>query len=181
MAVDSYAYGTAADVAAYVQHATNNGSFDTTTAPTLAQVESFINQRSAMLNACLAVEGYAVPISAATAPQAYAILVHYVANGAAGDVELSQRSAGYDAEDTNRRENKFLAVFDAGCQFVKSAAFAALAAAQSGPSQGIAGLYVGGRTSTGQRLRPVFTRTTAGNDPTDESGPAEPGWTETRG
>ena len=170
------AYGSVAQVAAYVKHLCNaSGTFDTTTKPTLTEVEQFIEQRSASLNACLAEAGYIVPVT--TPSTATTLLGYYAAMGAAGDCELSQRSAGY-SEETNRRENKFLDEFDKACDFIKSGAFAALGSPQSSASPAVAGLYVGGRTRTGQNLRPIFGRTTFGNNPTTESGSKEPGYTE---
>lgn len=180
MALADYAYGSVAGVVAYVRHLANaSGTFDATTTPTLTEVEAFINQRSARLNACLAEAGYAVPIPAG-ATMARAILDYYVCNGAAADCELTQRSAG-DSDTENDRERMFLKIWEGACAFVGSAAFASLpGVGQPNPSPGVSGLYVGGRTSSGQRLRPVFTRTTAGNSPTAESGPAEPEWTDER-
>jgi hypothetical protein len=179
MTLSASAYGTVARVEAYVAHAIESGSaFSTTTRPTLAQVEQFIEQRSALLNACLSGAGYTVPVVFATHPAAWNVLAYYAVMGAAGDVELTMRSAGYDAEDQNKRENKFLKEFDKACAYIASGSFAALGVPLAGPSPAIAGLWVGGRTRTGQRLRPIFGRTGIGNDPTAESPTSEPGWTE---
>ncbi len=63
MTLSAYAYGSVAGVAAYVKHlASSAGTFDAATKPTLTEVEAFIEQRSAMLNACLAEAGYTIPI-----------------------------------------------------------------------------------------------------------------------
>src|SRR5687767_5702757 len=109
MAISTDSYGTVAGSAAYVQHAANaSGTFDTTTEPTLAQVEGFIDRQSARLNGWLAQNGYAVPVTAA---RAVVWLAYYAEIGAAGLIELTQRSSGYDDQDQNRRENKFLKEF----------------------------------------------------------------------
>jgi hypothetical protein len=178
MALSAYAYGTVARVLAYTGHVIDNGNeeFSISSTPTLAQVETFLEQRSALLNGCLANVGYLTPVSVIAYPQAWEVLAYYAVMGAAGDVELTMRSAGYDAEDQNKRENKFLKEFDKACAYIASGAFAALGAPTGSASPAITGLYVGGRTSTGQRLRPIFGRTTLGNNPTAESGPREPGW-----
>jgi hypothetical protein len=177
MALSSYAYGTVDRVLAYTAHVIDNGGdgFSPSSSPTLAQVEQFLEQRSALLNGCLANAGYLIPVSVVAYAQAWEALAYYAVMGAAGDVELTMRSAGYD-EGENKRENKFLKEFDRACAFIASGAFAALGAPTGSASPAITGLYVGGRTATGQRLRPIFTRTTLGNNPTAESGPREPGW-----
>ena len=178
MTLSANAYGTVAEVEAYVAHLIESGStFSATTRPTLAQVEQFIERRSAVLNGCLAENGYTVPVPVSAA-QARLVLDYYAVMGAAGDCELTMRSAGYNAEDGNRRENKFLDEFNKACAYIASGAFAALGAPTTGPSSAINGLYIGGRTRTGQRLRPIFGRTALGVDPTRNSPEPEPQWDE---
>jgi hypothetical protein len=65
MAVSANSYGTAAGVAGYVRVYTNNGAFDTTTNPTLANVEAWINQISALVNAALASYRFDTPVTQA--------------------------------------------------------------------------------------------------------------------
>src|SRR5215203_1749977 len=101
MTISTDSYGTVAGAASYVQHAANtSGTFDATTTPTLTQVEGFIDRQSARLNGWLAQNGYVVPVSA---PRAVVWLSYYAEIGAAGLVELTQRSSGYDDTDQNRR------------------------------------------------------------------------------
>lgn len=177
MTLSSYAYGSVNGVAAYVKHLANTaGTFDTTTRPTAAEVETFIEQRSAQLNAWLAQAGYSVPVAEA-ATQARLVLARYANLGAAGDCELTQRSGGY-SEDENKRDNKLMKEFLSAEAFITSGALSALGATQPEPPGTLAGLRVGGKTATGQRLRPVFGRSGIGNNPTAESPTAEPGWTE---
>ncbi len=63
MAVSTRSYGTASGVAAYVGVFTASGSFTTATKPTLAQVEAWIDQVSALLNTALAQRGFTVPMT----------------------------------------------------------------------------------------------------------------------
>ena len=63
MAILANSYGTADDVAALSQTFTDNGVFSTTTRPTDAQVEGWINQVSSLLNIALAGESFTVPIT----------------------------------------------------------------------------------------------------------------------
>lgn len=175
MAIASDSYGSVDGVAAYVAHLlpTTLTTFSSTTRPTLTQVEGFLDQQSAKLNAWLAMAGYTVPVSAAAAVR---VLANFANLGAAGLCELTQRAAGTEAEGTNTRENKFLAEFDKARAFIESGALAALGAplTSNNAGLGLAGLSVGGRTSGGGRLQPIFTRTSFGNDPATERGSREP-------
>lgn len=67
MTVSTRSYGTAAGVAAYVGVFTAAGSFTTATKPTLANVEAWIDQVSALLNTALAKRGFTVPLTQADA------------------------------------------------------------------------------------------------------------------
>jgi hypothetical protein len=179
MALDTNTYGTVAGVAAYVRRLANSSAmFDATTRPTLTEVEAFLDQCSDVLNGWLVRSGYVIPV---TQPDAVRVLARYANLGAAGHVELSQRAGGYDAEDENRRENKFLDMFAQAEAYIESGALAALGAdvvAGSLPSP-VSGLRVGGGTRSGQAMRPIFRRTSFGNDPVAESsGPKEPDYTE---
>lgn len=179
MTLDANSYGSVAGTAAYVKRLTNaSGTFDATTNPTLTEVEAFIDQTSDVLNGWLAAAGYVIPVTAADAVN---VLNRWSNLGSAGLVELSQRAGGYDAEDENRRENKFLRMFEAAEEYIKSGALAALGATtitDNLPSP-LSGLVVGGTTRGGQRLRPIFKRRGFGNDPVAESPPGkEPAYTD---
>ncbi len=63
MSVSARSYGTAAMVAALAPRYANSGSFDTTTRPTLTQVEVWIDQMSAFVNTLLAEAGFTIPIT----------------------------------------------------------------------------------------------------------------------
>lgn len=172
MALGTNTYGTTAGVAAYVRHLLPAGStdFSVASAPAKSAVEAFLDQRSAMLNGWLAQAGYVIPV---TQGDAVLILANYAQLGAAGDCELTQRAGGYDAEDENRRENKFIGEFLAAKAYILGGGLTGLGAAQRTATP-TAGFYVGGRRSGGPPLKPIFTRTSFGNDPTAESTEAEP-------
>lgn len=147
------------------------------TAPTLTEVTRFLDQCSDTLNGWLAASGYVIPVIQADAAD---VLGRYAEVGAAGHAELSQRAGGYDAEDENKRENKFLDMFETALAYIQSGALAALGAAvvSNGGPPALAGLRVGGQTATGQALRPMFRRTSFGWNPTAETGTKEPGYSE---
>lgn len=65
MTVGANSYGAASDVAALTELYTSSGSYTTGTIPTLAQVEGWIDQVSAILNAALAGQGFVVPLTQA--------------------------------------------------------------------------------------------------------------------
>lgn len=68
MAVGANSYGTAADVAALTNAYLNaSNAYDTTTIPTLVQVEGWIDQVSGVMNAALAGQGFTVPVTQADA------------------------------------------------------------------------------------------------------------------
>jgi hypothetical protein len=156
------AYGSTNGVAALVRHIAGAG-FTTSTKPTTAEVEAFLAQRSAILDGWLGQAGYTTP---ATNAGALLILTHFANVGAACDVELTQRNAGYSQDDQNRRENKFCAEFMQAREFIASGALPGGGTDPGGP---LAGLAVGGVTAGGLRLRPMFKRTSFGNDPAAES------------
>ncbi len=161
-------YGTVAGVEKYVQHLTRNAAFDTTTKPTVAQVTEMLDESCAILNGWLAEAGDVVPV---TATRAVSALSRYANLGAAGLAELAQRSAGYSETDQNRRENKFLAEFAKAEAFIASGALGGLGAGTTDEPPALSGFRFGGVTVGGQRLRPIFRRTSFGNNPTAESPP----------
>lgn len=178
MALDSNSYGSVLGVAAYVKHLTNAaGTFDATTAPTLTEVEAFLDQTSDILNGWLARNKYTIPV---TEVNCVNVLARYANWGAAGLCELSMRNSGYSAEDENRRENKFLNLFEKAQDYINSGALAQLGAAvqADGLPPAFSGLRVGGQTRSGQALKPIFTRGMFGNDPTAENRGPEPSYTE---
>ncbi len=75
MAIGANSYGSVAEVAAVAVRFTSNGSFDATTNPTLAQVETMVDRISGLVNVSLARVGFAVPVSQADAKAALDDLV----------------------------------------------------------------------------------------------------------
>lgn len=63
MAVAANSYGAASDVSALTELYCISGAYTTATIPTLAQVEGWIDQVSAVMNAALAAQGFAIPIT----------------------------------------------------------------------------------------------------------------------
>ena len=77
MSIGANSYGDTGEIAALVpKYATASTVFDTTTRPTLLQVESLVDQVSAVVNIILAEFGFAVPVSEATAKLALDLFVN---------------------------------------------------------------------------------------------------------
>lgn len=91
MAIGANSYGSVAGVAAYVGVYTIGGSFTTETKPTLANVESWIDQVSANLNTALAKRGFSVPLTQADAVLEAASLVEQLVSDLAQAANSSGR------------------------------------------------------------------------------------------
>jgi hypothetical protein len=91
MAVSARSYGTAAGVASYVGVYTVSGAFTTASNPTLANVESWIDQISALLNTALAKRGFTVPLTQADAVLAAKSLVEQLVSDLAHAANSSGR------------------------------------------------------------------------------------------
>jgi N-acetyl-anhydromuramyl-L-alanine amidase AmpD len=160
-------------VEAYARHLTNSGTFDSTTAPTLDQVQGFITDGYNLLNSLLARYGYG---TAQTDTEVVAALQPYNVFYAVAQVELCQPSVGgRPAEET--RWYQFQKLFETAEEFVSSPEFARLGATVD--NRALAQLAVGGvsidRMDTveddSDRVIPAFTRkrhTYRGQDVTDE-------------
>lgn len=83
-------YGDADQVAAFTRRYTNAGSYDTTTNPTLATVEGWIDSVSATLNVILSGSGFTIPITQEDAARDCAGIV----TGAVADLCHAANSAG---------------------------------------------------------------------------------------
>ena len=116
MAIDSNSYSSVDDVYAMTRHVlSGETTFDTSTVPTLAEVESFIDDVSSLLNDAVASFGFTVPISTAGPLRSCDLWVRLKA---AALVELTQRGSGFD-ESESSRVNMLVRFFDEAFNFVK--------------------------------------------------------------
>lgn len=90
MTIGANSYGTAAGVAALCRIYTNSGAFDPTTTPTLANIEGFIDQISAIVNTALAGQGFKIPVVQADAKLA----IDSIVNQLCSDLAHAANSAG---------------------------------------------------------------------------------------
>lgn len=113
-------------VEAYCRHLTSDGRFDTTSHPTLGQVERFLTQTYYQLQAILAEQGYN---PTQTDTQVVGYLENLNAVGAVGKVELTQPVTG--TGEPNERFKEFRAAWRDGTAFIGSDAFEALGGART--------------------------------------------------
>lgn len=78
MPISSRSYGTVAGVVSLVPRYADSGNFTSATRPSLAQVENWINETSAVVNALLADAGFSVPMTQTDAISLLAGLVESV-------------------------------------------------------------------------------------------------------
>jgi hypothetical protein len=70
MTIDPRSYGSVAAIEALTPQYTANGAFTATTRPARVQVETFIDQVSALINTLLAAQGFTIPITQIDAKRA---------------------------------------------------------------------------------------------------------------
>lgn len=102
MSIRSDSYSSVAEVTAYVRPLLDGqSSFNSTTRPTLTELEKFIDRASAHLNVALSCSGFA-PASVYANSTAKLTLDDWVTLRAAQYVELTHRGVGYDEEGSGR-------------------------------------------------------------------------------
>jgi hypothetical protein len=131
-------YGSRDGAMAYIKHM----SIGSSNYPSEADIQTWLDQRSAILDGWLAQAGYTVPV---TTPASLVNALDYYANiGAAANAELTLISAAYTADTELRRETVFLKQFAAAEAWILSGAPAALGAVQDDTPGPFAGLRVSG-------------------------------------
>ena len=102
MAIRSDSFSSVDEVKGYTRHLLDGHStFDTSTRPTLTEVEKFIDRSSALLNVALAAAGFQPSTIYANAVAKLAC-DDWVTTRAVKYVELTQRGTGYNADEGSR-------------------------------------------------------------------------------
>jgi len=115
MTIRADSYSSPAEVVAYTKHLLDgNATFNSTTRPTVTEVEKFIDRASGTLNVALRGCGLAVPIVNSTAKLS---CDDWVTNQATAYVELTQRGAHFDGTE-NTRAGSFLELNQDAQEFV---------------------------------------------------------------
>jgi hypothetical protein len=130
MALNANSYGSVAEVTALTRlYLQGQSAFNSTTRPTLTEVEAFIDKASGVLNLALASKGVGVPVTQTDARFACA---GWVVSLAAAWVELSQPTAA-GGDEENPRALLIARLGERAAEFVagNAAGFAHLGASQS--------------------------------------------------
>lgn len=99
MALGANSYGTVAEVLALTRiYLRGQSAYNSTTRPTLTEVETFIDRTSGVLNLALATAGFTVPVAQADAKLA---CDDWVVRIAAAYVEAAQPWTGADPEEAS--------------------------------------------------------------------------------
>lgn len=102
MAIRADSYSSVAEVTAYTRHLLDGQiSFDSTTRPTLTEVEKFIDRVSGVLNLSIAKNGFEASSVLANST-AKLVCDDWVTQQAVRYVELTQRGTGYNADEGSR-------------------------------------------------------------------------------
>jgi len=158
-------YGGLQDVAAIVPEYTASGSFTTSTRPTQAQVETFLDQVSGVLNVILAREGFGVPVSQVDGRRA---LEHFAVVQAAQLCHAANGAGPYaPGSDEMRARTPFQAVFGEAEDFIagNAAGFETLGATRN---QALTfGLECRKVDDGGDEIVPIFQRKMMGHTVVD--------------
>lgn len=163
MAIGANSYGSVAEVASLVRRFTNNGSFDTSTIPTLAQVEKYIDQVSSLLNMALAGEGFTIPITQADAKTACDSMVMEIASEL---VKVANSTGRYFTDKAlENGVSPMRAVRSEIYSWVVSqiSGFAALGVSRGG-SGSSSGILTRDSDEDGEAVEPIFQRKNFGNN-----------------
>lgn len=115
MALRADSYGSVAEVTAFTKHILDGQSaFNSTTRPTLTEVEKFIDRSSSYVNVALRTNGFAAPVTNSTA---VLMLDDWVVDKASLLTELTQRGAGFSEADVSRTAS-FRAIADDAMEFI---------------------------------------------------------------
>ncbi len=151
MTIGDNSYGTLDEVVALTRiYLQGEPTFNTNTIPPGADVETFIDRASGVLNLALSNAGFAIPVSQADAKLA---CDDWVVGMAAAYVELSQPYTGADPQE-NKRSGLLSRLSKEAAKFVKDnqAGFANLGVAQTADDSN--GLIFTGMTTEADRVDP---------------------------
>ncbi len=161
MTVGPNSYGTTAGTAALVPRWASAGDFTTSTRPTLAQVEAWIDQISGLLNAMLARAGFTIPITDDDVKDALDLFVNQEAAAMADGVNGSGKF-GPTAKAVGK-QGRFNILMGDVQDFIEAYAvgFERLGAKRTETIAG--GIGYRGTDESGDEIHPVFQREGFGN------------------
>jgi hypothetical protein len=163
MALGANSYGDTAEIAELVpRHATPVGTFDATTRPSLTQLESNVDQLSAMLNTMLAEAGFDIPVTQADAKLTLDLFVNQEAAALVEGINGYGRFGPTQGKGTPR--GRFALMMDDVQAFIiaNMAGFERLGAARDYSQVG--GLGYRGTDESGNEIFPMFQRDSHGDN-----------------
>lgn len=169
MAISANSYGSVAEVEALSGRYTNDsGKYSSTTTPTLAEVERFLDRVSAMVNICLAKHGFAIPVSQETIKLALdeftvqqSTLLCHAANGAGPFTPNSE-----ELRDV-RQKSPFSIISKDACQFIEDNLAAFVQLGLESAKDTTFGLNYRSTDDSGDPIEPIFQRKQFGNNNID--------------
>jgi hypothetical protein len=118
MSIRADSYSSISEVTAFIRHLIKGQTnLNSTTRPTLADTEEFIDRASGVLNNALAASGFA-PSSVIANSTARLACDDWVTMRAVDYAELTQRGTGYSTEDGSRI-NAFRSLYGSATEFVE--------------------------------------------------------------
>jgi len=116
MALRADSYGTVAEVLAFTRHLLDGETtFNSTTRPTLTEVEKFVDRASGYMNMALEAHGFSSPLTNTTAMLPVA---DWVVERSAEQVEMTQRGVGYN-DPEGSRVSVFRRLYSDAMEFVE--------------------------------------------------------------
>jgi len=160
MAISANSYGTTAGVGALTPLHTSGGAFGIATRPTLSQVESFIDQVSAIMNTVLAQYGFDVPVSQADAKLA---LDMFCNAECASIVEGVNGSGRFGPTTKNPNSRRYILITEDVQKFVEANAIGLQRLGAARDYSLTAGLDARTFDERGNDIHPIFQRNAFGN------------------
>lgn len=162
MSIGANSYGDTTSVAHLVPMHTDNTTklFTTSTRPTLARVESLIDQVSGMVNMFLAENGFTIPVAQADAVLSLSLFVNEEVAGLVEGINGSGRFGPTSKQPGGR----FGILYSDVQTFIESVANGFVALGVPRPRSITAGLGYRDTDEAGNDIFPLFTRTDYGFD-----------------
>lgn len=160
---DNVYYGSPNQVGAFVPRYVNtSGYFDTTTKPTLAHVQRWLEQVSAMLDMVLEAEGFDTPITTAGVVDALGLFASEEVASIAEGVNGSGRF-GPTTKNKSPSGSRFTIIMDDIQTFIKSNAIGFERAGASRSNTTGSEIGYRGADNSGDDIAPIFQREAYGN------------------
>jgi len=154
VAIGANSYGSLTEVEAFVPQYTSSGLFDSTTRPSLAQVEKLIDRVSALLNTVLARQGFSIPITQADAKL---VCDHFVVSEVADLCEAVNRAGRFTTKGLAGR-NRFDVILEDCTGFVEAQATGLELLGATRDYSLTQGLGYQATDDAGEEIEPIFSR-----------------------